>query len=57
MSWREIKLRAMHATPVKLAERRPEAVAKLGAVAQGTASAQLPNRATGRSRSAVRAEG
>jgi phosphatidyl-myo-inositol alpha-mannosyltransferase len=52
MSWREVKMRAMHATPVKLAERSPEAEAE----AELRLGAQRPNRAT-RQRGAVRAEG
>jgi phosphatidylinositol alpha-mannosyltransferase len=48
MSWREIKTRAMHATPVKLAERRPDAVTQL------SPGAERPNRAAGGS--PVRAE-
>ncbi|HLY49726.1 MAG TPA: lysylphosphatidylglycerol synthase domain-containing protein, partial [Solirubrobacteraceae bacterium] len=55
MSWREIKMRAMHATPVKLAERSPEAAAKLRAGAP-PGGAQRPNRATNRSGGAVQAE-
>ncbi|MBV8430624.1 MAG: flippase-like domain-containing protein [Solirubrobacterales bacterium] len=51
MSWREIRTRAMHATPVKLPERRTESLAHLGR------AAQRPNRAPSRSGSAVRAEG
>jgi phosphatidyl-myo-inositol alpha-mannosyltransferase len=51
VSWREIKTRAMHATPVKLAERRPELALKF------RLAAQRPTRAAGRSGSAVRAEG
>jgi phosphatidylinositol alpha-mannosyltransferase len=48
MSWREIRTRAMHATPVKLAERRPEAAAQL------RSEPERPNRSTGGS--TVRAE-
>jgi phosphatidyl-myo-inositol alpha-mannosyltransferase len=50
MSWREIRTRAMHATPVKLPER-PEGGTQLRI---GT---PRPNRASNRSGGAVRAEG
>jgi phosphatidyl-myo-inositol alpha-mannosyltransferase len=50
MSWREIRTRAMHATPVKLAERRPDAPSTL------RPGAQRANRAGNRQGSAVRVE-
>jgi phosphatidylinositol alpha-mannosyltransferase len=55
MSWREIKMRAMHATPVKLAERR--AAGAGDADGEPRADAQRPNRAANRSGGAIRAEG
>jgi phosphatidylinositol alpha-mannosyltransferase len=51
MSWREIKLRAMHATPVKLGERRPDGTSRL------RVGGQRPNRTGNRSGGAVQAEG
>jgi phosphatidylinositol alpha-mannosyltransferase len=59
MSWREIKTRAMYATPVKLAERSPESGTKLKAEADGAngANGQRPHRTANRSGGAIRAEG
>jgi phosphatidyl-myo-inositol alpha-mannosyltransferase len=61
MSWKEIRTRAMYATPVKLAERplRPANQHPNRATNQRPARAtnQRPNRATSSSGSAVRAEG
>jgi phosphatidylinositol alpha-mannosyltransferase len=51
MSWREIKLRAMHATPVKLPERQADGADRF------RLGAQRQNRTGNRSGGAIRAEG
>jgi phosphatidylinositol alpha-mannosyltransferase len=51
MSWREIKMRAMHATPVKLPERRPDTASEV------RPEPGRPNRSANRSGGAVQAEG
>jgi phosphatidylinositol alpha-mannosyltransferase len=38
MSWREIRMRALYATPVKLPERRPRASTNVGAAASGASA-------------------
>ena len=38
MSWREIKMRAMHATPVKLPAREPKRAGRAGSAARAQSS-------------------
>jgi phosphatidylinositol alpha-mannosyltransferase len=47
MSWREIKMRAMHATPVKLAERAPRPAAERVMAAAGATAAASTAAAAG----------
>ncbi len=62
MSWREIRMRALYATPVKLGERKPRAPASDGSARSGAGSARsgaaggAANRAAGRPGGAIRTE-